>query len=106
MVRTNSVTNVALAMQVVASLAVNGKATLSLANMGGFLFVINTLAQLAIFTAQGGGHATQLISDPSAAYSITAATANKTNIYWSGTVYEIENKTAGVLSYYISFLGN
>ncbi len=106
MLRLSGVTDIQIKMQKVTALANNGTVALMAATNAGLVIVVNGNAEIAQFNLRGAAHASQEVSDASAVYSITAGTAG-TNIYWSaGNVrYELENKSGGVLTYYITFLG-
>lgn len=64
-------------------------------------------AKNAIFNIRGGIHATQIISDPTTGYSITAGTANRVNVYWSAvnSRYELENLSGGTLVFSVFAFG-
>lgn len=68
-----------------------------------FVFMLGDGGASAQFLLQGANHATFLVSDPTANFSITAATANKTNVYWSAgnSRYELENKRGSAQSYQV-----
>jgi hypothetical protein len=66
--------------------------------------IVDDNAQSAIYQARGGSNSTVEISDPQSVYSITAGTASSTNIYWSGSRYEIQNNTGSTRIYTILFV--
>lgn len=93
----------ALADNGVAQIDTGASGTISLA------FIINSSdGTFAIYTLQGGVHATQEIADPSGLYTITATTASRTNIYWSAgnTRYELENKLGGTKNFRVLLFKN
>jgi hypothetical protein len=53
----------------------------------------------AVFYSEAAGHTTSLIAGPAADWSNTAATASKTNVYITGGVLTIENRTGGTTDY-------
>lgn len=85
-----------------------GNVTLFAQEMCGFLTIINDLGQVGTFIISGVNHTTTLVSDPSSAYSVTPAAANKTSVYWSAgnTAYEIDNETGSTRKYKIALLGS
>lgn len=91
-----------ITQKVISALANNGVAQVATATAGTQVVIIvcNTTGTSSMFALAGGAHSTGEMSDPYAAYSITAGTAG-TNIYWSAgnTRYEIENKTGGAATY-------
>lgn len=74
----------------------------------GVLVVVNqSTGTAAMFLVEGAGHAVVLINDPAAAYSVTAGTAGRTNVYWSAgnSRYEVENKTGSTRILQVTLLG-
>lgn len=75
--------------------SINNAGTAAVAAAAGdiaLIFVLNTSdGTFAIYTLQGGVHATQEISDPSGKFTTVAGTATSVNIYWSGSQYELQN---------------
>ena len=81
------------------TIANNG--TYDLAAGGGLVIIHNdTGGTIGLFLLAAGS--TTVVSDPNAVYSGTLDTASKTNIYWAGANYRIQNKTGGSVNYYIA----
>lgn len=81
-----------------ADLATEPLTSLSGGGTFGILFVNSSSDGLAaIFLVQGGNAVVNLISDPGSAFSNTAGTANRINVYWSAgnARYEVENRRGG-----------
>lgn len=73
-------------------------------------FIINASdGTFAIYTLQGGVHATQEISDPSAKFTNAKGGAGATNVYWeaAGATYRLENNlAAGAKNYRVLLFMN
>lgn len=89
------------------TIANNGTATPfgGVRNFSGLLIISETAVtgNAAMFLIDGGGTVT-LIGAAGASWSVTAATASKTNVYITGTVVTIENKLGSTATYNIMAL--
>lgn len=59
----------------------------------GWLFLVTSGRQYAIYSLRGSDHATAEISDPGAVFTASSGSASSLNVYWSSTRerYEVEN---------------
>jgi len=94
--------------QVSLSLANNATATIgNSSDLDGFLFITADEDNAsAVIEMRGNAGVTVEALDPSALFSITAATGSSTNIYWSGTQYTVENKRGATRTYRMTFIGS
>jgi hypothetical protein len=88
-----------------ASVLNNGTLTLTGLNQSGLLVINNNVDQIALYLCSATGSPfTTEISDPSGVYSTVSGTASNTNIYFSGGVLTLENKTGSTRGYRIHYL--
>lgn len=70
--------------------------------LNGFVWINNASnVYMAMYLCRGNLNTTQAVFDFELQFSPTKDTANKTNIYWSGSQYEIQNLTGGTKTYAI-----
>jgi hypothetical protein len=90
-----------------ASVLNNGTLTLTGLNQSGLLVINNNADQIALYLCSATGSPfTTEISDPSGVYSTASGTASNTNVYFSGGVLTLENKTGSTRIYRIHYLTN
>jgi hypothetical protein len=88
-----------------ASVLNNGTLTLTGLNQSGLLVINNNVDQIALYLCSATGSPfTTEISDPSGVYSTASGTASNTNVYFSGGVLTLENKTGSTRIYRILYL--
>jgi hypothetical protein len=88
-----------------ASVLNNGTLTLTGLTQSGLLVINNNVDQIALYLCSATGSPfTTEISDPSGVYSTASGTASNTNVYFSGGVLTLENKTGSTRGYRIHYL--
>jgi hypothetical protein len=95
-------------MEPLFTVANNGTQDLGGTAMQGMLVVCDSEGLSAIFHVTGTNHTTAEVSDPSAVYSITAATATSTNVFWNAgsSTYRLENKRGTSRNYRVHLMGS
>jgi hypothetical protein len=90
------------------TVANNGTQDLGGTAMSGMLIVCDSEGLSAIFHLTGTNHTTAEVSDPSTVYSVTAATATSTNVFWNAgsSTYRLENKRGASRNYRIHLIGS
>ncbi len=77
-------------------------------NIGGLFSITDDRGLGAVFVVHGTNGVSELVSTTTSAayFSNTATTASKTNVYWTGAAYAIENKTGASRNYRFALLGS
>jgi hypothetical protein len=78
--------------------SVINNATVSLgATLNGFL-VVQTANYSGLLAPRGAVGAITIVSDPTGSFSVVAGTGGLVNVYWTGSVYELQNKTGATIA--------
>jgi hypothetical protein len=83
-----------------------GGGTLSFASdtINAMVLIVSQVGDSAIVTVQGGAHAL-VLTDLTSTFSTTIGTPNKTNVYWTGSHYTLENQNGTDRIYFITRIG-